>query len=279
MARRPRLLIPGAAYHVMARGNRKYTIFHDVLDHERFLWVIERAVRFYSLRIFALCLMPNHYHLVLDTPRNNLSSAMQYINGVFAQISNKRYDRTGHVFGDRFRSLVIQREGYLKRAARYTVRNPVRAKIVEGAGQWRWSSYRATAGLDSVPSWLNMEWLLWSFKADSLEEAQRRYIVYVNESGRADKSRDPRVDVYGSDKFKAEIAAILLERRDERPLPWMSPATIRAPLDRLFADVDSRVRRDDAIRKARIEHGYRVAEIARFLAIHPSTICRAVQRG
>lgn len=277
MARRPRLQFPGATYHVMSRGNRKHTIFHDALDHERFLNVVGRAVSLYGVRIFALCLMPNHYHIVLDTPRGNLSDTMQYINGLFARVSNKRYDQTGHVFGDRFRSLLVQSDGYLKRAARYVVRNPVRAQLASHAVEWRWTSYRATAGLEAVPSWLNIEWTSWAFKADTLEEAQRRYVAYVNEPRRATKPRNPNTEVYGSAQFKAQVAAALLERTEERAMPQLV-APQRPPLAGLFVDIGSRKRRNCAIRTARIDHGYRVAEIARFLDLHPSTVTRAIER-
>ena len=276
MPRRSRLQFPGAAYHVMTRGNRKHTIFHDAFDHERFLDVVRRAVSLYGVRIFALCLMPNHYHIVLDAPRGNLSDTMQYINGLFAQLSNKRYAQTGHVFGDRFRSLLVQTDGYLKRASRYVVRNPVRGQLASDVADWPWSSYRGTAGLEAAPSWLNIEWTTWAFKADTLAEGQRRYIAYVNEPRRATRPRNPNTEIYGSAQFKAQVAA-LLERDEEREMPRLV-ARPRPPLAGLFVDTASRTRRDCAIRTARVDHGYRVAEIARFLAVHPSTVTRAIER-
>ncbi len=143
----------------MSRGNRKLPIFHDALDRLRFLRIVERATTLYQARVLALCLMGNHFHIVLDTPRGNVSQTMQYINGVFAQISNRRYAQTGHVFEERFRSLLIQRETYLKRAARYVVRNPVRGSLVAQVADWKWSTYRATAGLEPAPPWLDVSWI------------------------------------------------------------------------------------------------------------------------
>jgi REP element-mobilizing transposase RayT len=263
----------------MARGNRKNVIFHDALDRMRFLSRVGEVERKYSIRIFAYCLMPNHYHLVLDTPRGNLSDAMQYLNGVYAQITNKRYDQSGHVFGERFRSLLIEQEGYLKRASRYVVRNPVRAQIATTAEDARWSSYRATAGIEPAPAWLNIEWILWAFKSDGLEEAQRRYVRYVNEPRRANSARDGRQEVYGSAEFKARVEAAWRETQAERRVPRLVAPAGRPALETLFRDTgDSKPRRDLAIRISRIEHGYRVAEIARFLAVHPSTVSRAVDR-
>ena len=152
MSRRSRLQFAGAVYHVMARGNRKSTIFHDDEDRRQFVQLVGRAARSYDLRIMATCLMGNHYHFIVETPARNLSDAMHFINGVFAQRSNRRHGQTGHVFEGRFRSLIIQQESYLMRAARYVVRNPVRAGLVTDAGAWPWSSYGATAGLERAPS-------------------------------------------------------------------------------------------------------------------------------
>lgn len=96
--------------------------------------------------------MPNHYHLVLDTPRGNLSDSMRHIYGVYTQTSNRLHQRTGHVFEGRFKSFVVQRESYLRPVVRYVVLNPVRARLVADVAAWRWSSYRATAPLETAPA-------------------------------------------------------------------------------------------------------------------------------
>src|SRR5690606_423102 len=87
----------------------------------------------------------------------------------------------GHLFEGRFRSLVVQRESYLKRVARYVALNPVRAHLVADPGAWPWSTYRATAGLDEPPDWLWLEWLEWAFDTADRAEAQARYREYVTE--------------------------------------------------------------------------------------------------
>lgn len=145
MARRPRLQIDGAAYHVMSRGNRKLPIFEDDYDRRCFDNVVSEAVRRDKIRICAGCQMGNHYHFVRDAPRGNLSDAMQYINGVFSQESNRRHRRTGHLFEARFHSLIVQRERYFRRSCRYVVRNPLQAGIVRDVAHWPWSTF---LGLD-----------------------------------------------------------------------------------------------------------------------------------
>ena len=102
-----------------------------------------------AFRVYAACLMVNHYHIVGETPLGNVAHGMRFLNGVYAQASNRRHRRTGHLFEARYRSLVVQRESYLKRAVRYVVLNPVRARLVTAAAAWPWTTYRATAGLET----------------------------------------------------------------------------------------------------------------------------------
>ena len=95
MARPWRIQFKGACYHVTARGNNRQDIFFDDLDRRRFLAVLEEAADRFTLRVFAFCLMTNHYHLFLRTPDANLSPAMQWINGTYTARFNRRHRRSG----------------------------------------------------------------------------------------------------------------------------------------------------------------------------------------
>ena len=275
MSRRPRLKYPGAVYHVMARGNRKAIIFHDDDDRSMFLEVIAKAVAVYVIRIMAFCLMPNHYHLILETPDANLSEAMQFINGVFAQRSNRRHGLTGHAFEGRFRSLVIQRDSYLMRAARYVVRNPVRAGLADDAACWPWSSYRATAGLADLPPWLDLDWMRLAFDVDSNEAARRQYVSYVNAPADRHTDIDLNATILGSKRFATRV----LETLHAEHLQHGHRRQARPSLAELFSGGGSPVVRDRLIYVARVEHGYQLAAIARFLDIDRSTASKAASRG
>jgi REP element-mobilizing transposase RayT len=87
--------------------------------------------------------MPNHYHLVVATLRSNLSDGLHRLNGVYAQRFNQRHKRTGHLFGDRFSSHVVDSEDHLAAACEYVLENPVRARLCERADEWPWSASRA----------------------------------------------------------------------------------------------------------------------------------------
>lgn len=89
--------------------------------------------------------MSNHYHLLVETPRPNISKGMQYLNSVYTQRFNRMHRRVGHVLQGPFKSIIVEKESYLLELARYMF-NPVRVNMVSSPGEWRWSSYLATVG-------------------------------------------------------------------------------------------------------------------------------------
>jgi REP element-mobilizing transposase RayT len=278
MARRPRLQIEGASYHVMGRGNRRLPIFENEYDRRLFDDVVSDAVRRYKIRVFAACQMGNHYHFVLDAPRSNLSEAMGYINGTFAQESNRHYGRTGHLFEARFHSLVVQRERYFRRSCRYTVRNPVQAGLVNHAEDWLWSSYKVTAGLDDEPKWVDTSWLEWAFDAHSADEARRKYREYVNNPRIRTVKIDFRGFAIGTKAFKQWVARTLQDESD-RPLPEPAPLPERPALITLFASTQfGRAARIEFIDAAHTAYGYSLTEIASFIGRDRSNVSRALRR-
>ena len=176
MARPLRLDFAGATHHVTARGNGRKNIFRDDSDRRKFLALIEEAVRRYGWVVTAWVLMSNHFHLVLDTPSPTLSAGMQWLVGTYSQWFNKRHKRTGHLFGDRFHSFLIDDENYLSEVIRYVVLNPVRAGMVERPELYRWSSYRATAGLETAPAWLALHRIEPLFVGPDWQPNYARYV-------------------------------------------------------------------------------------------------------
>jgi len=279
MARRPRLLYPGAVYHVMSRGNRKAPIFEDDDDRRHFFDTIATATVRYTVLVYEACQMTNHYHVVLSTPRGNLSAFMQYLNGVFAQASNRRHGRTGHLFEARFRSIVVQRESYLRRASRYVVLNPVRARVVTEPAAWRWSTFRATAGLEEPPAWLHTRWLKDAFGGMSDEEAQDEYRRFVSEPTRRATRFDSSVLACGTPTFKRVVLVEAQRACADRLLPLSTRILARPTLDELLGD--GRLRRDGrdvAMQEAHTVHGYTMTQIGGFLSLDRSTVSKALRR-
>ncbi len=160
MSRPLRVSYPGAVYHVTERGNERKRIVRDDQDRERFLAIVGDMVEQYQVLCHAWVFMDNHYHLVLETPQANLSSAIRHVNGVYTQAFNRRHQRVGHLFQGRLKAILVQQEAYLLELCRYVVLNPVRAKMATRPNQWRWSSYRTTSGEELAPPWLVTEWIL-----------------------------------------------------------------------------------------------------------------------
>jgi putative transposase len=179
MARQARIEYPGAVHHITSRGNNRQAIFLDDRDRKHFLALLGEAVRRYGWLLTAWVLMTNHFHLVIHTPEPTLSDGMKWLLGSYVSWFNKRHHRTGHLFGDRFHSYLIQAESYLTEVVRYVVLNPVRAHMVERPEDYRWSSYRATAGLARAPEWLALGTLAPFFGEP--DEWQANFRSYVAE--------------------------------------------------------------------------------------------------
>src|SRR3989304_7185540 len=130
MARPLRLEFEGAVYHVTARGNEKRRIFLGVPDYRLFLGVLSQVVEEKSWLCHAYCLMPNHYHLLLETPQPDLSKGMRQLNGIFAQRFNRQHERVGHLFQGRYKAILVEKETHLLEVCRYVALNPVRGKLV-----------------------------------------------------------------------------------------------------------------------------------------------------
>ena len=190
MGRRPRVPFEREFVHAYTRGNNRARVCLDELDFVAWLRLLDRTVGLFGWRCHAYCLMPNHYHLLLETSQSDLSRGMRHLNGSFAQRLNKRYERTGHVFEGPYRIELVEAQSHLLELCRYIPLNPVRAALVMRAEDWRLSSYRATAGLEHAPPFLTTSFVRSLFGRDST--ARRRYREFVGAGERSHRamSRD-----------------------------------------------------------------------------------------
>jgi REP element-mobilizing transposase RayT len=140
--------IKGAYYHVGTRGNNQRDIYTDDNTRLLFLLMLQNLVKRHDWRVLAYCLMNNHYHLVLQLGANGLWRGMQSLNGNYACAFNARVGRRDHLFGRRFWSRELGDVDDLVRTCAYIDVNPTRSFDVPYS-EWRWSSYRASAGLDA----------------------------------------------------------------------------------------------------------------------------------
>ena len=138
----PRILrscLPAGPYHITARGAGGTPIFREDLDRIEFLRALDITVTRHGWELLAYCLMGTHYHLVLDATAETLPAAMQWLNSVYAQGFNKRYERRGHLFGARYDTWLIRDQEHFDATVAYVLNNPVRAGLCVRAEDWQWS--------------------------------------------------------------------------------------------------------------------------------------------
>jgi putative transposase len=226
MPRQLRIEYEGAIYHLLNRGDRREPIFLDDQDYELFLTTLGEACQKTGWQVHAFCLMSNHFHLVVETPRGNLVMGMRWFLSTYTARFNRRHKLFGHLFSGRYKSLIVDGSGtgYLKTVCDYVHLNPVRAKLLrpeQPLKTYRWSSwpeYLKSPG-KRYP-WLRVDRLLgeWSIRHDhaagrrALETTfeQQRELDQAQENG--DWKRLRRGWCLGSKEFKTEM----LERVGEK---------------------------------------------------------------
>ena len=188
MARKLRIQYEGAIYHVTARGVERRVIFDDDKDREHFVKRLEEAVEATGVRLYLFCLMSNHYHFLVETPRDNLSAFMHKVQTAHTVYYNLRHQRAGHLMQGRYTAKVVQGDDYLGRLSRYIHLNPVfvgsnqkkplsgRIKLLR---DYKWSSYQGYAGI--MKSWGFVdEWpILEMFSGRKESDRRKRYRKFV----------------------------------------------------------------------------------------------------
>jgi putative transposase len=190
--------VEGGVHHVFARGNDRRDLYRDDADRETYLALLGRVVIRQRWRCLAYCLMPNHVHLLIETPEANLGAGMQRLHGLYAHLFNERHGRCGHVFQGRYGSVLLVTDEHLWAVAAYLALNPVRAGLCARPEQWPWGSHAVVHGRRAPRRWLDHARLLRHFEGlggDPME----RYSALVSD--------DPRHDAGGS------VAAATVSRR------------------------------------------------------------------
>lgn len=262
VARPPRVLVPGGAYHVTARGNRRQPIYLDTGDRRCWLALLGVEARLHGVEVIAYCEMGNHFHLLVVTPRANLPRFMRGLNGRYGQSYNRRHDGDGHVFQGRYDARLVQTDNRLLAVVRYIVQNPVAAGLCEHPREWPWSSHRATLGLEPT-TLLTLDRLYGQLGA-TIGQARRAYASLTEGDGPDGLGAHPLVE--GEDAYVERMLAAV-EPSPEHPRAMVHP--VPPSLSSLLASGGDR----RAIELA-VEHGYSLRAVAEHLGVHASTISR-----
>ena len=223
MARKLRVEYPGAIYHVINRGDRREPIFQDDADRQRFVETLGEACAKTGWHVHAYVLMPNHFHLVVETPQPNLVAGMKWFLGTYTSRFNRRHKLLGRLFSGRYKSLIVDGSGsgYLKSVCDYVHLNPVRARLVAVDAplkSFAWSSWPAYLLAPSRrPAWLRVDRLLgdWGIPKDS-PAGRRVWEQALEERRQSEASEDYRAIrrgwCLGGETFRQELLAQMSER-------------------------------------------------------------------
>ncbi|MEO7156796.1 MAG: transposase [Vicinamibacterales bacterium] len=249
-------------------------IFEDARDRRRCRQILIEEKETHGVELLAGCQMANHFHLVVVTPHGNLSEFMARFEGRFARYSNWRHGNVGHLFQGRFRDVVIEHDIHLLIALCYVFLNPVSARLVTKAEDYKWSTYAATAGLAPLPSYLSIDWLMSLFPSDSVPQSQLRFrnlmakakplVAYL-------EGKETDVDPEG---VRRVIRSYVGKQIQLGMLPQVYRSLLRSPLSALVHAGLTEPSRSAAIYDAHVVHGYKLAEIARELLLHPGTVSK-----
>jgi REP element-mobilizing transposase RayT len=242
MPRGPRIELEGGIHHVFTRGDHRERIFDDDSDRHRFLRRYEVVAARYEWVPLSYCLMDNHVHLVLETPRCTLGDGCRDLLGHYARLRNGRLDELGHVYQGRFRNRLVQNEAYFAQLLRYVALNPVKANLCPTPESWPWSSHRVLRAGEDGPL------------ARSTRVAEL-------------------LDIGGGEPSERYTALFEPAHPLELQFGAHHPEDWRPTLQALF------VKGEEAGLAAARAHGYTLAEIGGHLGVHRATVLRRLRNN
>jgi putative transposase len=222
MSRPLRIQYPGAWYHVMNRGRRGEAVFSEARDYTAFIELIKETAEMWKVRVAAYCLLPNHYHLLIQTPEGNLSRCIRHLNGVYTQRFNRAYHCDGPLFRGRYKSILVDAESYLLELVRYIHRNPVEAAMVDELHKYPWSSHKGYLSASGKWNWLYKGFVL-SLFAQERKESIKRYKEFVSEETPEQMSailaRDKWPSMLGSEPFVSRMKEKFFRSKKHEEVP------------------------------------------------------------
>lgn len=240
MARPLRVQFPGAIYHIISRGIDGRNILDTDKDKQYLLKLFLHAKKFYKLEIYLYCLLNNHYHFSMETPLGNVSKVLHWINTTYTSWYNKVYERKGHLFQGRYKSILVDKDEYLLELSKYIHLNPVKAGIVNRPEDYKWSSYRMYVGLETN-TFLNTDFILNQF-GHSLDHSKMAYKKFVEDGIAVDDDIMKKLTkgfILGNKEFVKTIAEKVKDLRADPELPQLKKLRKTIDIDEFFKTIES----------------------------------------
>jgi putative transposase len=230
MARPLRIQYPNAVYHVTCRGNERQGIFKDDEDRKRFLQILVQSINIYSVKLYSYILMSNHFHLLLETPKANLSEFMRKFNITYTGYFNRRHDRVGHLYQGRYKSVLVDKNEYLSVLSRYIHLNPVKIKAMKKLSEpekikylirYRWSSLPGFLSPRKKERYIDYSMVLGEYGGDTYrgrKEYKKRIYAEITSESSVKEGMISR-SILGGAAFIAWVKDKYLEAPKDRERP------------------------------------------------------------
>ena len=233
MSRPLRIEYPGAFYHIFSRGNDKKEIYRTDVDYELFLSILKDCADRFDVLVHAYCLIPSHFHLLIETKDSNLSEFTKRLLGLYTIRFNRRHHRSGHLFQGRYKALLVDKDNYFLELSRYIHLNPTKAKLCQNPEDFPWSSMKYFLK-DKAPDLIHREFTLKSFKS----KAEYHQFVMDGVNLKIDPTKNALGGLLvGSEDFLKKLKKQIkkkktLEFRGKRDL-------FRAPVDQVIKHLEN----------------------------------------
>lgn len=206
----------------MNRGRRGEPVFRGRRDYSSFVDLLKETSEAWNVRVAAYCLMPNHYHLLLQTPEANISRCMRHVDGVYTQRFNRNHDNDGPLFRGRYKAILVDADRYLLELVRYIHRNPVSAGLTERLDSYPWSSHRGYLSRAKTWDWLYKDYVLGMLAKGDADRLRlyREFVSMADSQALLEVfSRNKWPWVLGSEGFVATIKERFFARKLDDEVP------------------------------------------------------------
>ena len=252
MPRKPRIEINGY-YHIINRGVEQRVVFEEPADYKYFEELMCFYAKSHSIVVHNYCLMKNHYHLLIEITRENLSGFMRQLNMNYAIYFNKKYRRTGHLWQGRFKSWYVTDEAYLYTLILYIEQNPLKANVVKDLQTYPYSSY-AHFLEDTLPECLQKSWFIQNFQGD--KETIKDFLNSI-------------IDTAQLSEMKKASSLVAAPDIDKKPS--------EEELGKVFEKVEDKKERNRLVVQC-YKKGYSQHMMAKVLGISQQAVCGIIKR-
>jgi REP element-mobilizing transposase RayT len=255
MSRPLRIDYPNAWHHVMNRARRGQDLFVDKADYQQFIDLLQEITDLFNINVAAYCLMPTHYHLMLQTPGANLSRCMRHLNGIYTQRYNVSHSCDGTLFRGRYKSILVDADNYVLQLVRYIHRNPLKAGLVKRLDQYVWSSHKGYLSKAKKWNWIYKHFVLdmLTTQINSQIQIYKQFMAQEQDENlvRVLDGKNPP-SMLGSEKFISWIKDLFFKKKKDKEVPASKELT---------PDLDTII-----------------SEVSRYYKVRPSKL-KAVRRG